>query len=139
MFRFCSIQEPPYWLLRIVLARASDLAVARITYGEDMSGRIRERDLIIPSLRLAAQRPSGEISTVELIIELEAIFEPEGLDAEILEGRQDSRFSQKVRNLISHRAGQTSMFTRGYAEYTGDGIRITQAGRIFLTQVPDDE
>jgi hypothetical protein len=30
------------------------------------------------------------------------------------------------------------MFSRGYAVYTGDGIRITEAGRAFLAQVPDE-
>ena len=56
-----------------------------------------------------------------------------------LADRHDSHFSQKVRNLISHRDTRTSMFTRGYAEYTGDGIRITDAGRAFLDQVPEFE
>jgi hypothetical protein len=101
-----------------------------------MAARIRERDLIIPALRAAAARPAGYISTSDLIQELESEFQPEGQDAEILEGRNDSHFSQKVRNLISHRSGPTSMFSKGYAEYTGDGIKITEAGRNFLAQVP---
>jgi len=44
-----------------------------------------------------------------------------------------------VRNLISHKDSSTSMFSRGYAEYTGDGIRINDAGRAFLAQVPEFE
>ena len=104
-----------------------------------MAGRIRERDLIIPALRAAASRPGGYISTADLIPLLEEEFEPEGRDAEILDGRHDSHFSQKVRNLISHRETNTSMFKRGYAEYTGDGIRIADAGRLFLDQVPEAE
>jgi hypothetical protein len=102
-----------------------------------MAGRIRERDLIIPALRAAAARPGGYISTADLIQVLEDEFQPDGRDAEILDGRQDSHFSQKVRNLISHRDSSTSMFKKGYAEYTGDGIRITDAGRAFLDQVPE--
>lgn len=104
-----------------------------------MPVRVRERDLIIPTLRLAAAKPNGEISTSDLINELAEVFQPEGTDAEILEGRNDTYFSQKVRNLVSHRDTRTSMFTKGYAEYTGNGIKITEAGRAFLETLPDHE
>lgn len=104
-----------------------------------MPGRVRERDLIVPALRAAAARAGGYISTSDLIVELEAEFQPDGRDAEILADRHDTYFSQKVRNLISHRESSTSMFKRGYAEYVNDGIRITDAGRQFLAQVPDME
>ena len=101
--------------------------------------RIRERDLAIPALRAAAQRPDGYISTADLIHELEAEFQPEGEDAETLEGRQDSRFSQIVRNLVSHRDSRTSIFAKGYADYVeeGKGLRITDAGRVFVDQAPE--
>jgi hypothetical protein len=102
--------------------------------------RVRERDLIIPSLQLADNRPGGFITTTDLIGELEAVFQPEGDDAAQLDNRNDTRFSQKVRNLISHRESGNSMFTRGYAIYMADreGIKITEAGRHFLAQVPDE-
>ena len=102
-----------------------------------MPVRIREQNLVIPALRLAAMRSNGIITTTKLIEELTEMFRPEGQDAEILEDRNDTYFSQKVRNLISHREGQSTMFTLGYAEYTGDGMRITGAGRVFLTQTPE--
>ncbi len=102
-----------------------------------MAARIRERDLVIPALRVAVAR-GGYISTTDLIVELESEFQPEGQDAEILDGRHDTHFSQKVRNLVSHRTNSTSVFRRGYADYTGDGIKITEAGRIFLDQVPTE-
>lgn len=102
-----------------------------------MPVRISESDLVIPTLRLAVTRPNNTITTTELIDALTEIFQPDGQDAEVLVGRNDTYFSQKVRNLISHREGQTSMFSMGYAEYTGDGIRITDAGRLFLAQVPE--
>ena len=104
-----------------------------------MTIRVQERDLIIPSLRVAASAPDGEITTTDLIQEMEKEFRPEGKDAEIIEGRNDSYFSQKVRNLVSHRNSSTSMFTRGYAIYhrERESIQITDAGRQFLNQVPD--
>jgi len=102
-----------------------------------MAGRIRERDLVIPALRAAAAR-GGYISTADLISDLEAEFQPDGQDAQILDGRQDTYFSQKVRNLVSHRDTSTSMCKKGYADYTGDGLRITDTGRGFLDHVPTE-
>jgi hypothetical protein len=104
-----------------------------------MAGRITERELSIPALRIAANRPTGEISTTDLIVALTEWFEPEGEDAEILDGRADTKFSQKVRNLIPHRGGKKTIFTLGYAEYTGDGIKITEDGRSFIQSLPDYE
>lgn len=100
--------------------------------------RIRERDLIIPALR-AAVANGGTISMTNLIAALIDEFDPSGEDAEILDGRHDSKFSQKVRNLVSHRESPTSMFSHGYAVYHRDteSIEITDAGRAFLGQVPD--
>jgi len=101
--------------------------------------RIRERELIIPALRAAAVQPGGEIEMTKLIAELTDEFQPGGEDAEIIQGRNDSKFSQKVRNLVSHRDSSTSMFTKGYATYQpeAESIRITELGRKFLDQVPD--
>lgn len=99
--------------------------------------RIQETDLVVPALRLAAGRPEGFISTSDLIQNLEDIFNPTGQDAEILEGRSDTYFTQKVRNLISHRHSENSFITNGYAEYDSRrrGIRITDAGRRLLAQL----
>lgn len=94
--------------------------------------RISERELVIPSLELAAARPDGYISTTDLIDELTRLFQPAGVDAQILAGRNDTYFSQKVRNMISHRNSSGSFIAQGYAEYTGDGIRITPMGRTRL-------
>lgn len=99
--------------------------------------RICEIDLVVPALRLAASQPDGFISTSELITELEAVFNPQGRDAEVITGRSDTHFSQKVRNMISHRNNESSFISNGYAEYdsTERGIRITDAGRRLLQQL----
>ena len=104
-----------------------------------MAGRIRERELVGPTLQIAANRPNGYISTTDLIVALTEWFVPEGEDAEILDGRNDTKFSQKVRNLIPHRVGKHTMFSLGYAEYTGDGVKITDAGRRFVDAIPTYE
>jgi hypothetical protein len=80
-----------------------------------MAGRVRERDLIIPALRAAAARPGGYIPTSDLIVVLTEEFQPEGKDAEILNARNDTYFSQKVRNLKVHWKSSTSIFSRGFA------------------------
>jgi len=69
--------------------------------------RISEADLLIPTLRKLASQPSGRMSTSRLIVELETLFEPSGEDAEILEGRHDSHFSQIVRNMVSHNSTES--------------------------------
>ena len=105
-----------------------------------MAGRIRERDLVVPALRAAAASAGGEITTTKLIQALTDEFEPDGQDAELLDGRIDTYFSQKVRNLISHRTTGTSMFTHGYADYLdhSESIRITDVGRSFLKSIPQE-
>ena len=97
--------------------------------------RIREKHVRVPALRAMAERPNGYVSTSDLIAELEDEFKPGGEDAEILDGRNDTKFSQIVRNLKSHKKSSTNIFVKGYAEEVGDGFRITPAGRDFLAQL----
>ncbi len=75
----------------------------------------------------------------ELIDRLIGEFDPSGEDAAPLDGRNDTRFTQIVRNLVSHRENAKSMFTKGYAIHhqESESIEITAAGRAFLDQVPD--
>jgi len=99
--------------------------------------RIREKHVRIPALRAAAARKDGYISTSDLIRHLSDEFAPTGEDAKILDGRSDTKFSQIVRNLKSHKDTSTNIFARGFAEETNDGIKITEAGRRFLAQHPE--
>jgi hypothetical protein len=99
--------------------------------------RIREKNVRVPALRAMAARRDGYVSTSDLIAELEAEFRPTGEDAEILDGRNDTKFSQIVRNLKSHQGTSTNLFVKGYAEVVADGFKITPAGRKFLAQLPE--
>ena len=77
-----------------------------------MLKRITETELILPSLYLMSLN-NGSVTTTELIQKLRDIMKPSGRDLDILSGRNDDKFSQKVRNLRAH-----STFERfGYAEY----------------------
>ncbi len=91
--------------------------------------RVTETELILPSLFLMDARHKG-IVTSELIKELTEIFQPTGEDAKILTGRNDTKFSQKVRNLKAH-----NTFERyGYAEYKNGSFFITDTGKDFLNK-----
>jgi hypothetical protein len=99
--------------------------------------RIREKHVRVPALRVMAERRDGYVSTSDLIANLEAEFKPTGENAEILDGRNDTKFSQIVRNLKSHKTASTNIFAKGYAEEAPDGFRITLAGRRFLAQLSE--
>ena len=96
--------------------------------------RVSEEDLTLPALRIMAARPNGSISTTDLIEELIVAMKPSGEDADILEGRQDTRFSQIVRNIVSHKKSPGNMIAEGLVEHVGRrvGLKITEAGRLFL-------
>ena len=106
---------------------------------QEEQGRVWESDLVLPSLRVMSERPDVFISTTELIQELEELFNPTGKDAELIDGRSDTFFSQKVRNLISHKDSPNNMIAKGYAEHDAEkeGLRITNEGRAFLASLSD--
>lgn len=94
--------------------------------------RISESDLVLPALLFISQNPG--ISTSELIDSLEIAFRPTGEDAELLEGRSDTKFSQKVRNLVSHHTidQEGDGFTK-YERRRGNGYHwITDVGLNHL-------
>lgn len=92
--------------------------------------RITERELILPTIFLIDLRKG--LTTSDLIAELTDLMKPSGEDAEILERRKDAKFSQKVRNLVSH----NTLEKLGYATYQsirGNGIfQITEKGKNYL-------
>lgn len=101
---------------------------------EAKHARIKETELVMPTLIILKGQPAGKIATSELIDKLTYQFNPAGRDAEIIYGRNDSYFSQKVRNLISHRNSASNFICQGYADYIGRGIRITEKGIARLAQ-----
>lgn len=74
---------------------------------------------------------SGTLTTSDLILALEAFMRPRGKDAQIARDRNDTYFSQKVRNLISHRDAGTSLVARGLVQYDAEyeTLTITAGGR----------
>lgn len=103
--------------------------------------RFHESDLYIPTLRIANSASGGFITTSDLIEHLETIFNISGEDAKILDGRSDTKFSQIVRNMVSHRDSPKNFIAKGFAEYDASrkGIQITIKGRQLLTSIYDPE
>ena len=100
-----------------------------------MNKRITEAELFKPALKLIAKYPQG-ITTSSLIKELMKAMKPAGEDIHYLRNRNDVKFTQKVRNLISHRYSNTSIIKNGYVEYTyaqpSGTLKITQRGTDFI-------
>lgn len=99
--------------------------------------RIKESDTYLPVLELLDNAPDGFLKTSDLIFALDgSYFKITGEDAEILEGRADTRFSQIVRNIVSHKSSPKNLIGLGYAEYdkAKKGLRITTEGRKHLYQ-----
>jgi hypothetical protein len=100
----------------------------RPRYARTEKPRISERELVVPTLRLLGNDNRGWMATSEIIEKLTELFSPSGQDAEILDGRHDTYFSQKVRNLISRRDQPSSFIHRELAHYERHGLRISDQG-----------
>ena len=102
-----------------------------------LGGReISEPELVTPALEIMSEQQDGFISTRRLIQTLAHRYPPQGRDAEIAINRSDTYFSQKVRNLVSHRHSTASFIKHGLARYdrTRRGLSITDAGRAALAR-----
>lgn len=90
-----------------------------------------EGEIRMASLVALNASQTGTLTTSQLILKLEAFMQPRGRDAQIARDRNDTYFSQKVRNLISHRDAGTSLVTRGLVQYDAlnETLTITAAGR----------
>ena len=113
---------------------------ARIDPDSGTMRRIREPDLIIPTLIFLSRQEDGRAKTTEIVAHMEERFRPSGEDAETLKGRKDSRFSQIVRNMVSHRKDAGSFIHNGYADYLSDlqGLEITDKGRNLLKEIVNE-
>ena len=114
-------------------------AVERLTevtphprYARTTQPLLSKRELVLPTLRLLDSTDGGWMATTDLIDRLTSLFSPTGRDAEILQGRIDTHFSQIVRNIISHRDEPSSFIHRGLAHYERHGLRISTQGRTTV-------
>tara|TARA_A100001015_G_scaffold159278_1_gene176974 strand:- start:40 stop:609 length:570 start_codon:yes stop_codon:yes gene_type:complete len=86
-----------------------------------------ESELIFWALKTIKKYPQG-IETKDLIQILRLALDPSGEDLEILTGRSDDKFSQKVRNLKSHK----TLENKGLAKFFDNRYYITEEGIKYL-------
>lgn len=79
---------------------------------------------------------TGTLTISALIELLESRLTPTGHDAEIIDNRSDTFFSQKVRNTVSHRDNGTGLEKNGLAIYNADNESwtITDKGRSAINK-----
>jgi hypothetical protein len=91
-------------------------------------------DLWKYALLVMVQRATMEISTAELIAELPNYIDVPETASEANSSRRDSKFSQLVRNLKSHKTASTNFIAQGYAEDIPNGFRATEKGLDFVIE-----
>lgn len=93
-----------------------------------------ESELRIPILQALAGSKSGFMATTDIIDAMIDRFKPDGHDLELLNGRADTYFSQKVRNTVSHKSSSVSLIKKGLINYRKElaGLEITESGRAHL-------
>lgn len=91
-----------------------------------MNNEITEAEIRTETMIVLQKAKHGFITTSDLIDILTQRMNPTGHDAEILDGRLDTHFSQKVRNLVSHRNQGSGLSAKGLAIYdeTLEGWRL---------------
>jgi hypothetical protein len=84
------------------------------------------------ALLVIVQQPNMEMSTTDLIAKLPKYITVS--DEAVAENmsRKDSKFSQIVRNLKSHKTSKNNFIYLGYAEDISGGFRATEKGLDFV-------
>lgn len=93
-------------------------------------GRYEEKDLYLPMMRHLKNAPGQFLTTSEIITKLAKELSPAGKDTDIIDGRNDDFFSQKVRNIVSHKGTPANPISKGWVEYDASlgGMRLTKLG-----------
>lgn len=94
--------------------------------------RISEKELLLPALKIISKYEKG-LSTTQLINELRKEMNPTGEDLILNKNRNDDAFSQKVRNLISHKT------ITNYVNMNDNNMCINPSGLDYISDFSDDE
>lgn len=92
------------------------------------------KDLWKYALLIMSVQPNGEISTSDLIEEMPNYVKLSDEHLAANESRKDSKFSQIVRNLKSHKTTKTNFIYQGYAQDVPGGFQITRKGMDFVRE-----
>ena len=102
-----------------------------------MEERIWEKDLLLPALKIINDAWNNWISTTELSDNLRTLLNPSGEDLQILKWRADDKFSQKVRNLKSHKTLEKKGFVRCESSNETSKFYITEEWKQYLQENND--
>ena len=96
--------------------------------------RLREPEARVLALKIAARR-RDRTATIEYIKdEIERTFPFTDQDLKIAQ-RNEPVWRQIVGNVISHQSSPSSIFSKGFAERTNDGLRVTDNGVDYLNGI----
>ena len=125
-------QTTPVVAVTEIVPAAANNPIAPAAPVEDRRPINLREDLWKFALLIMATKPNGSITTTDLIAELpNYIHIPDDVQGG-LSGRNDSKFSQIVRNLKSHKTSKTNFICQGYSENIKGGFRITPKGLDFV-------
>lgn len=95
--------------------------------------RLIEAEARILALKIAATMPDLEATTTQIKEQMPDYVAFTPIDLEQSDSRgNELKWQQVVGNIISHQYSGTSIFTKGYAVRTADGLRVTPEGMAFL-------
>jgi hypothetical protein len=98
--------------------------------------RLREPEARILALRIAAAQPNHEATTTYIKQHIADYIEFTPLDLRPSSTRtNEQRWQQITGNVVSHQNTRTSIFNKGYADRTDDGIRVTNIGLDYLAKL----
>lgn len=98
--------------------------------------RLREKEARLLALKIAAECKNFEASTTYIKNRIPQIVPLTPKDLEQSKSRpREKLWHQIVGNVISHSGSSESIFSKGYAIRTFDGIRITKLGVNYLKRV----
>jgi uncharacterized protein YjbI with pentapeptide repeats len=116
-----------------ILTGAIGLNETRFAVTKTAGNRTSEPEMRIGALRIAANKPNGHATTIQLKDEMPKYIDLTVEDMALSKTRpNEAMYHQIIGNIISHQGSRTNIFAKGLAIYTGDGIQITDAGREFL-------
>ncbi len=98
--------------------------------------RLRESEARILALKIAAECYGNAASTEYIKKRVPELIPLTPTDLQQSASRPRERlWHQIVGNVISHKPGNRSLFTQGYAERTADGLRVTKYGMSYLRSI----
>jgi hypothetical protein len=97
------------------------------------SGKLQEPEARLLAVQIAAKHPGHEATTTQIKDSVPDYreFSPADL-APSPTRRGEKVWQQIIGNVVSHQKTSTSIFNRGYAERTKNGIRVTEKGIEML-------